>query len=130
MSSPFVVATPAEIRARLAFKKSERERLRAEEDAALEREAEEELARAEAARFQAAEAARRQEEGRQQLARLQAEFGSGMQLQTKAEGKQKATVIDVVEDESEAESDAVRFLVFYLFLESLLLLLICSILIG
>ena len=110
MSSPFVVATPAEIRARLAFKKSERERLRAEEDAALEREAEEELARAEAARFQAAEAARRQEEGRQQLARLQAEFGSGMQVQTKSEGKRKATVIDVVEDESEAESDVVHFL--------------------
>ena len=70
MSSSSIVATAAEIRARVAFQKSERERLRAEEDAALEREVEEELARAEAVRFQAAEAARRREEALQQLAKL------------------------------------------------------------
>src|SRR5271155_312466 len=116
MSSSSVVATAAEIRARVAFQKSERERLRAEEDAALDREVEEELARAEAVQFQAAEAARWKEEALQQLARLQAELGVGTSTQTVAEGKRKATVIDLVEDETEADSDSVGFFSFLEFL--------------
>src|SRR5271155_3572352 len=112
MSSSSNVATAAEIQARVAFQKSERERLRAEEDAALDREVEEELARAEAVRFQAAEAACRRKEALQQLARLQAEIGVGASSQTVAEGKRKATVIDLVKDETEADSDSVGFFSF------------------
>src|SRR5271155_3792165 len=109
MSSSSNVATAAEIQARVAFQKSERERLRAEEDAALEREVEEELARAEAVPFQAAEAARRREEALQQLAKLWAEIDVGTSTQTVAEGKRKATVINLVEDETEGDSDSVGF---------------------
>ena len=115
MSSSLNVATAAEIRARVAFQKSERERLRAEEDAALEREVEEELTRAEAVRVQAAEAARWREEALQQLARLQAELSVGMSTQTVADGKRKATVIDLVEDETEGDSDAVGFYFYFYF---------------
>src|SRR5271163_2391038 len=110
-SSPTFV-TPAEIRARLAFQKAEKARLRAEEDALLEKEAADELGKAEVARAQAEEAERRFEEGRQQLARLQAQFGAGMSMQTgMGEGKRKAKVIDLIEDETEGDSDMVHWFV-------------------
>ena len=103
---------PAKIRAWLAFQKSEKVRLQAEEDALLEKEAADELGKAEVARAQAEEAEHRFEEGRQQLAILQAQFGAGMSMQTgMGEGKRKAEVIDLVEDETEGESDTVRGLV-------------------
>src|SRR5271155_5664791 len=107
-ASTSTFATPAEIRARLAFQKSEKAQLRAEEDALLEKEAADALGKAEVARAQAEAEEHRFEEGRQQLARLQAQFGAGMSMQTgTGEGKQKAEVIDLVEDETEGESDAV-----------------------
>src|SRR5271156_3886565 len=111
-ASSSTFATPPEIRAWLAFQKSEKARLRAEEDALLEKEAANALGKAEVARAYAEAEERRFEEGRQQLARLQAQFGAGMSMQTRTgEGKRKAEVIDLVEDETEGESDTVRGLV-------------------
>ena len=111
-ASPSTFATPAEIRARLAFQKSEKARLRAEEDALLEKEAADELGKAEVARAYAEAEERQFEEGRQQLARLQAQFGAGMSMQTRTgEGKRKAEVIDLVKDETEGDSDMVRWFV-------------------
>ena len=79
----------------------------------LEKEAADELVKAEVARAQAEEAEHRFEEGRQQLARLQAQFGVGMSMGTgTGEGKWKAEVIDLIEDETEGESDAVCRLYF------------------
>ena len=64
---------------------------------------------AEVARAQAEEEQQRQfEEGRQQLARLQTQFGEGMSLRTgTSEGKRKAEVIDLVEDDTDGDSEMV-----------------------
>src|SRR5271155_129830 len=106
-SSTYV--SPAEIWARLAFQKSEKARLRAEEDAMLESEAAEQLAKAEVAHAQAEEEQQRWfEEGRQQLVKLQAQFGEGMSLRTgTSEGKRKAEVFDLVKDDTDRDSEMV-----------------------
>ena len=89
--------------------------MRAEEDVLLEKEAADALGKAEVARAHAEAEEHRFEEGRQQLVRLQAQFGAGMSMQTgTGEAKRKAEVIDLVEDETEGESDAVcRLIVIF-----------------